>query len=1070
MTATHDNSINPFSDLLQHIARRISRGASPLIHVGEVTLPDAAPQTTSMSSEMLVAWRALLGETGLDWQAEALTTARRGGGLALVAPAPLGPTALLLLVAEQLIEQKLHGVVLVLAPYAAAVAELEATFKQLNTLLGETIPYTVIDPRKRLPRVLPRVLITTPETLHQRLLRLHHRAWSRLWPELTTVVLPALDAAPGAVLGHMRWLLRRMARLRPLGRPPVLFTSVAPVADEQETVAGLVDALPPIVMVTSSRVPLTWALWQGEDDPIQQAVDLALALRQGGVAVQLAGRTAFEHAMIAQRAAAHGLSLAALAGSPARTLIIPGAVDAATLPRLAASGYRSVVLVTDRSVASQVVIAHPALATPTVNPTLPLTLHNSYVDSAQLRCAAEEQPLRIEEIATWEVQSLVERLHKKHVLAPLPGAETTWQPVADIKAVQDSYAALHPASASGAVVRLVDNQDQLLGEVDSAMAERSFYPGAAVLGGVVERWADDLTVVIRVGTPQRTQVERRTDVTVREQFAQRSLDGGRADMLLAVGRVVVHEHIVARRVVQPDGSVRRLPFEPAIAMQWSAPAVWIAAPDASPLLGEIVAGVVPLLLRCAAEELVPCADGAVVYFVEAHPGGRGMIEYVYAQFEALLHLAELAARVVRTDPLLKAAAQAVQAWMEHILMPRGASETVYQPPVRPALRPAVDERVATTTEITRRRYGRSRTRPARRTPQRELPPPPVVPATAEPPLTPPAQPVRVAAQPPAVKKPVATPRPARRSDPPVPPTPGTRQVPAAAARKTPPAQPPVVAPATSAAEENTASYGSKVLPTRREPPPFERPPFQQRLEPPSDVQPAEQPAASESAATFRPKQHAERKDQTRTARSAPLPAQKGPDQAPEPRSTPPDHAGSRSAKPHNPNPRRRDWVAPPEPPAERSAIKTASQMSPPKPTPEQTPGRTSHPPPRQAPPRREAPPPEAVVEASSDPAQLLAKARRLREQREAELKRKTPPPKPVRPAQPAAEETETGRFKPGDRVFCVPYGEGLVKKTRIRNGRELLLVQFAELGDLRIDPQVNAVRLIDAAQEEYPDE
>jgi hypothetical protein len=54
----------------------------------------------------------------------------------------------------------------------------------------------------------------------------------------------------------------------------------------------------------------------------------------------------------------------------------------------------------------------------------------------------------------------------------------------------------------------------------------------------------------------------------------------------------------------------------------------------------------------------------------------------------------------------------------------------------------------------------------------------------------------------------------------------------------------------------------------------------------------------------------------------------------------------------------------------------------------------------------------------------------------------------------------TSRFAPGDRVFCVPYGEGVVQKTRIRDGRELLLVSFPDLGDLRVDPAVNAVRVI----------
>jgi len=113
------------------------------------------------------------------------------------------------------------------------------------------------------------------------------------------------------------------------------------------------------------------------------------------------------------------------------------------------------------------------------------------------------------------------------------------------------------------------------------------------------------------------------------------------------------------------------------------------------------------------------------------------------------------------------------------------------------------------------------------------------------------------------------------------------------------------------------------------------------------------------------------------------------------------------------------------------------------------------------------------VETSSDPEALLAKARRLREQREAEARQQAGArPAPVARSVPDNDEPVASRFAPGDRVFCVPYGEGVVQKTRIRDGRELLLVSFPDLGDLRVDPAVNAVRVIEPADpgEADPDE
>ena len=92
------------------------------------------------------------------------------------------------------------------------------------------------------------------------------------------------------------------------------------------------------------------------------------------------------------------------------------------------------------------------------------------------------------------------------------------------------------------------------------------------------------------------------------------------------------------------------------------------------------------------------------------------------------------------------------------------------------------------------------------------------------------------------------------------------------------------------------------------------------------------------------------------------------------------------------------------------------------------------------------------------------------------MRRNPPPSRPVAPsnrpnsANDAPEDVVASRFAPGDRIFCVPYGEGVVQKTRVRDGRELLLVNFAEMGDLRVDPIVNAVRLLEPNEVEPENE
>jgi hypothetical protein len=100
-------------------------------------------------------------------------------------------------------------------------------------------------------------------------------------------------------------------------------------------------------------------------------------------------------------------------------------------------------------------------------------------------------------------------------------------------------------------------------------------------------------------------------------------------------------------------------------------------------------------------------------------------------------------------------------------------------------------------------------------------------------------------------------------------------------------------------------------------------------------------------------------------------------------------------------------------------------------------------------------------EAPPDPAALIARLRRQREQREA---RSAPPPRP-RPQAGEPGEVEP-RFVAGDRIFCLPYGDGVVRDSRIEDGRELLTVDFANHGDLTIDPAVNFVRKQEDVSEE----
>ena len=1046
----------PIGDVLQQIAQRFAQSSrSPLLRSGELALPDASTQPLPLAPELAVAWRALLGETGWPWQSEALATVRRGLGLALVAPAPLGPACLLLLAAEHVSANQ--GSLLLLAPDAASLHDLAQTANNIDALLGGGFPHLVVEQSTRPPHNPPRLILTTPTILHQRMLRSHHRGWSNIWPHLNGVVLPAFDQASSTIFGHCRWLMRRIERLRPRARPLTLYASLAPVAEIDELLARVFDHLPPLVYANTARIPLTWALWNGGTQPVDAALKLALALRQAGLSVQLDAPDGLERAILAQRGAAQGLSLVPRAAAPAHVLVMLGGVNATSLPSLLASGHRAVVLVTEQSIAAQTALAQPALLTPTVPPALPVATQNNYISSSHLRCAAEERPLQQSEISAWEVSDLVERLTQRNQLAQLPDSPT-WQPVANLQQRSDIYATLHPTTISDVPVQIVDHEGTFLAELDSVTVERRLFSGASVLGGRVIGWNDDGSLGLRLQDVAPTLAEHRCSVAVREQFGQRPLDGARAEIELTIGRVVATEEIVARRSVADDGGIRRVPFEPPIQLQWNAPALWLAAPEAGAGLGEILLGVLPLLLHCQPDAMVACVSEQHLYLVEAQPGGRGIVEQLYSQFEAWLHLAGLAARTLSKDPLYASYAQAELRWLEKILVPLAAPLRADMPPEPAQVAPPRVERtsrqsmVISTNDLNARRRGRGNVFALPRSLPKQgeaINRSSINPVASQPAL--PAQPMRLAAQQPPANKPLTNQRPAVRNEaPPAPPSPEKAKANVTrpprrkanvgrneAQRSTQPlVQPKTPAPSNPLPPER----GSVVVPVANEPPPYERPPFQQRNPPekPAAQRPSSRPAQRESQPQ-RPVQREQqpvRPYQRNDQPTKPMPRESQPQQRPVQREQQPARPYQRNDQPTKPMPRENQ---PQQRPVQREQRPVQPNLAEP------------------VRPYQRNEQPAKPVEATADPRAMLEKARRLREQREAEARVAQPI---TRSSTNQAAEPSESRFKQGDRVHCVPYGEGVVQKTRIRDGRELLLVQFPELGDLRVDPAVNAVRIL----------
>jgi hypothetical protein len=114
----------------------------------------------------------------------------------------------------------------------------------------------------------------------------------------------------------------------------------------------------------------------------------------------------------------------------------------------------------------------------------------------------------------------------------------------------------------------------------------------------------------------------------------------------------------------------------------------------------------------------------------------------------------------------------------------------------------------------------------------------------------------------------------------------------------------------------------------------------------------------------------------------------------------------------------------------------------------------------------QAAPAEARTESMlADPKAILDRLLRMREQYEQQPLSSTPPAEAAAPAANTAP-----RFQVGERVFCLPYGAGVVRANRFVQNRELLSVEFPELGQVEVDPAVNVVRRIEAPTSEQADD
>lgn len=939
--------------ILEQMARQRGQGAtSPLLSLRALESSHGIPIShLPINQQIIQTWIQLTGAAFCQHHSLSLASWRRGEPFALMGGGNAARQTLSLLLQEVLAsEPDARG--LVILPDTSAIDLYLSEFEQMNQAMSEPLLFAPVGLQKGARDVaLADVMFTTPDVLHERLLRYHERTWLPFWEQLRIVLLPDVEHYTGVAAAHLSGLLRRSLRLAPA--LPLMAATLSEVVGADD---GLLEMSAfPWRVIPINDIPRRAshvAVWRAGSERIADTVHLALHYQAQGYRVHitcdalemmlLQAQLGKQSERISVGPIPHMAQIHLLAGFPGSLAflrqLLRGAFDQTPLLTVLLLGNRPLENTLARLVAEDE--SHESASSFVLDmppPVWRLPPINAYTAALHLICAAYEHPLDEAEVAGWQAEAMVDRLERRNQLVRLPSETSIWKPA---PLPGDPYAGFGLRTAGSAMVAVYNERGSAIGTLDAALFDRWGFYGAAMLPGgsgyrVVDRNDEAGTLSLRANSEQRrTFPLRRCNITIREERESRLV----RDCTVAWGRVVIEEEIYGYREGKEENKPVDQALVPPLASRWTAPAIWIDLQNALQVVGQFVgwslASSLPLLVLCQPTDLVPAYDAHHnrLYLIDAQPGGNGLSAWVYENLEDVLPLAYDVALDCRGDTLLEQMARTDMDWLLELLV--GQRSPRQAPPLPPAPEPAVST--------------------AKR------PPPPPAPERKEP----------AATRAPVEKQPQ---QPSGRDA-------GTEQI-----------------------KQKEQGEQAEQVPIRTG---HTRPPDTPS---PTSAPPGRSKKPSQNVGTTR-KRSSTKKPPTQPAGTAKPAGTAGPEQ-----------------KESDPAPQRSEHI-----PAE--SLEPALPKDP-----------------------------------LPDTNAILARLQKLRQSQDREnqethgnASRQNQPESSVSfPVEPY--------FKTGDRVFCRSYGNGVVHTSRIRNGHELLTVEFPNYGTLEVDPSVSYVRRLEESAEP-PDE
>lgn len=1073
-------------DLLRQLGHRAGPGGSDALS-GPIAIP-ARPLPAlgvALPPRLVESWSRMTGRRTGAQHALGIAASRSEQPVAFVGPGQVPTDDLALVVAAQLAADP-RAVALWLAPDEPTARAFGRSMGTLVEQAGIAWCFAGQPPARD---GTARLVIATYDDLHNRLLRFADRGWRRFWHALWAVALPDLHEVSGSRGHHLTWLLRRATRLA--AHNLRLLASLSPIAQPDAVLEQLFGRSARLIEAEVSRPESSLvALWRSSRrHEAAEALSRELAGRK--LAITLLGHDAASHALLAQTPSPFG-SLTSLPPSVARIAIVTGVPRSAPeRAALLARGYRLVVMLAADEPHEAYFAADPARLLESA-PHMPVPALNPYIATLHLEAAVAERELTVAEVETWNVLDLAARLSARHVLRPVAAG------------FHAGDAARHPspslAAAFGVAEPVVvrDPRGAQIAWLPASIADWRGLPGTT--------WSPGLIVASRTEDPPVVDLAAADDdhvahaalsleLTVREEGDQRSCRVGDRSFEVGYARLQAQQRVDGLVSYTPGRPARRLPLPRPAESVWNALGFFVALPE--PPQDRASAGwallqALPHVLISRVEEVVGAYDPqrGRLWLVETEPGGIGLALAIFTNAEALLEAARDIARAMLASPLWGALARSELGWLDQ----RGVEPPVdlAAPAPSPAPSHAVSLPPAPQAAASPRRTRIYAPIPFSPEPVRRVSSEEQIGHDTVEPETEPLQPAipwqpRLACR---YEAPASPPPYLEQVDLPAGDRAGSRDnlsgsadqsdalhvatieaMPDSGVDEQADAPPPLrEAPVDwmvrSAHAEPDATAQQDLLPDREDVEPDTIEDLLKRLPPLDDV--VWTADAAELDAPIRDVTWAPGSDQLALGGTGPVherddeldditwDAERQP-QPPDDQARPPlPLLGRESPRPLNaprhpsryssprpqasgPIPRQRR-----EPPPERASAPRPDQEQAAAASPEAETLPTG--PVGGQPPR----PPERAVDVGA----MIARMRRLREEREREQ-----PPETSSAVQPASAPSE--RFHPGQRVTCVPYGEGTVRDARVIDGRERLTIGFPDAGEIMVDPAVNVVREVE---------